>query len=142
MPTRRTKMTRINVVPAEELTTTMLLAEYRELPRIFNLVRRAQERGETPAMVGIPSEYTLGKSHLKFFYDKLRFLVDREKTLILELELRGLSPKFTDPENLLSGIHPHWVNDWAVTPTALYFNRLRLRERHKPHHGFGRDDRG
>lgn len=32
-------MTRINLLPASELTDQHLIAEYRELPRIFTIVR-------------------------------------------------------------------------------------------------------
>ena len=38
-------MTRINVVPVEELTNKHLMAEYHEITRIFRLVREAQNRG-------------------------------------------------------------------------------------------------
>lgn len=55
-------MTRINCVPVEELTDKHLLAEYRELPRIFNLARAVEDA---------PTEYVLGTGHMKFFYDKL-----------------------------------------------------------------------
>ena len=41
-------MTRINCVPPSELTVQHLVAEYRELPRIFALVRAAIARGERP----------------------------------------------------------------------------------------------
>jgi len=36
-------MTRINVIPVEELTTKHLVAEYRENPRAFALARRERK---------------------------------------------------------------------------------------------------
>ncbi|ENT03393.1 hypothetical protein C038_02848 [Brucella sp. 63/311] len=41
-------MTRINCIPPAELTGPHLVAEYRELPRVFALVRAAIQRGEAP----------------------------------------------------------------------------------------------
>ena len=41
-------MTRINGIPPQELTGPHLVAEYRELPRIFALVRAAAARGARP----------------------------------------------------------------------------------------------
>ncbi len=37
-------MTRINCVPVEELSGPHLVAEYRELPRVFALAQRAATR--------------------------------------------------------------------------------------------------
>lgn len=42
-------MTRINIVPPEELTDQHLMREYQELPRILGLVRKALAKGKTPA---------------------------------------------------------------------------------------------
>ncbi|MBP7000765.1 pyrimidine dimer DNA glycosylase/endonuclease V [Amaricoccus sp.] len=41
-------MTRINVVPPEELSRAHLVAEYRELPRVFGMVRAMIARGLDP----------------------------------------------------------------------------------------------
>lgn len=51
-------MTRINCVAPIELTTKHLVAEYRELPRIYNLVRAAIKRGERPSDARNPKHYT------------------------------------------------------------------------------------
>lgn len=37
-------MTRVNVIPVEELHDKHLIAEYREIPRIVNLVRKNWKR--------------------------------------------------------------------------------------------------
>jgi deoxyribonuclease (pyrimidine dimer) len=82
-------MTRINVVPADELTDKHLVAEYRELPRIFKLVRDRQDKGHTNVTVNrekaMPSTYTLGTGHVLFFYDKLYYLIDRYQELCNEM---------------------------------------------------------
>ena len=122
-------MTRINVVPPEELVREHLIAEYRELPRVFTAVQAAQKRGLTPATVGIPSAYVLGTGHMKFFYDKCQFLLRRQQALIREIRSRGFNANHGYPNDLLNGLEPHWLNDWEPTEMALYLNRLRIRER-------------
>ena len=66
-------MTRINVVPPAELCNKHLLAEYRELPRVFGLAKPVDDA---------PSAYVLGKGHVRFFYDKLGYLAKRQRQII------------------------------------------------------------
>ena len=53
-------MTRINTVPPEVLTTKHLFAEWRELPRIFTVVKKHIANGKSVRDFDIPSEYKLG----------------------------------------------------------------------------------
>lgn len=122
-------MTRINVVPPHELNSKHLLAEYRELPRVFGYVRRYQERGYTPADLDIPPEYTMGKGHMKFFYPRLLWLLGRQLDLITEMRIRGYRTTYSDPKSLAKGLKAHWMNDWEVTPQALAINRRRIADR-------------
>jgi hypothetical protein len=122
-------MTRINVVPPSELHTKHLVAEYRELPRIFALVRAAQARGKTPSTLGAPARYTLGRGHVLFFYDKLAWLLARQKSLVAEMVARGYSPQFTQTDELLDAIAPEWINDWVPDEEALAINRQRIMDR-------------
>lgn len=117
-------MTRINVVPLSELTIKHLVAEYRELPRIFTLARRYSH----PSEIDIPPVYTLGKGHMKFFCDKLGWLVARQQILIDEMKARGYNPQF-GVDNLLDGIDKAFVGDYVVTDEALEINRARIKER-------------
>lgn len=122
-------MTRINCVPPSELSGAHLVAEYRELPRIFALVRAAVARGETPTDRRNPAAYTLGAGHVRFFYSRLGYLASRQADLIKEMQARGYVPTFTDPAGLLTGIPPAWHGDWLPTAEALALNRARLAER-------------
>lgn len=122
-------MTRINCVPPEELGGQHLVAEYRELPRIFALVRAAIERGEKPDDRRNPVEYTLGKGHVRFFYCRLGFLVQRQAALIAEMHNRGYTPSYTRTEELADGIPDIWRQDWQPTEAALAINRERIRVR-------------
>ncbi|CEJ14314.1 Pyrimidine dimer DNA glycosylase [bacterium YEK0313] len=122
-------MTRINCVPPAELSGAHLVAEYRELPRIFALVRAAIARGETPDDRRNPAAYTLGAGHVRFFYARLGYLAARQADLVREMQARGYVPTFTDPTSLLTGIPEPWHGDWQPTPEALALNRARLAER-------------
>ncbi|MGB3024467.1 pyrimidine dimer DNA glycosylase/endonuclease V [Paradevosia shaoguanensis] len=122
-------MTRINCVPPSELTVQHLVAEYRELPRIFALVRAAIARGERPDDSRNPTEYRLGSGHVRFFYPRLLYLARRQASLIAEMQSRGYRPAFTDSAGLLAGIPAEWCNDWQPTPEAQAANRARISER-------------
>lgn len=123
-------MTRINCVPPSELSRQHLVAEYRELPRLFGLARRAAARGESPEDPRNPRQYTLGKGHVRFFYNKLRWLATRQESLIIEMRSRGYNPSFTEPPDL-SCMDPAWLGDWEPSSAALALNRSRIAERLK-----------
>ena len=114
-------MTRINVVPVEELCDQHLLAEHRELTRIPNAIAKGRY-----SLDGQPSEYTLGKGHVKFFYDKLRFLLDRYYNLNNECRKRG----FTVEQRWPIRTWPvHLFKDYEPTEEALRINRERIKDR-------------
>ena len=119
-------MTRINCVPVEELSGPHLVAEYRELPRVFALAQRAASRGGTAQ----PSSYTLGKGHLLFFYTRLGYLMRRHAALIQEMKRRGYKPSFAGirREDFPAIPDIYW-NDWTPTGEAIEINRARIQER-------------
>ncbi|ADK73457.1 endonuclease V N-glycosylase UV repair enzyme [Roseobacter phage RDJL Phi 1] len=123
-------MTRINCVPVEELTGPHLVAEYRELPRVFKLMRAAQARGENIRDPRNPRRYVLGTGHVRFFYDKGLYLLRRQKALVAEMQRRGYNPTYTDPAELLpDGLDLWRMMDWAPDAEALKLNRQRIAER-------------
>lgn len=124
-------MTRINVVPPEELSGKHLVAEYRERPRIFALVRAAQGKGLRPSDLKAPTAYVLGRGHMLFFYDKCMFLLRRQQSLIREMRSRGYDPKFAYPNDLITGLDQHWLGDYEPTDEAMAINRARIKERTK-----------
>ena len=66
-------MTRINVgIDPRELPSKLLLAEHREIKRIPNCIK-----SDKCVIKNIPVQFTLGKGHVKFFYDKLGYLKSR-----------------------------------------------------------------
>ena len=115
-------MTRINCIPVTELHYKHLVAEYRELPRVFGLARYTAQA---------PKEYTLGKGHVLFFYDKLAWLYYRQCGLYDEMKRRGYKPTY-NPDSLFAQYYVrkhHLWNEWAPTPEAIAINRQRLAER-------------
>lgn len=129
-------MTRINCVPVEELWGPHLVAEYRELPRVFRLMARAQARGEAPRDRRNPDRYVLGAGHVRFFYDKGLFLLRRQRALVAEMLRRGYSPTFTDTLALAEDLDldPWRMMDWTPDADALALNRRRLAERTRVSH--------
>ncbi|KGQ71418.1 deoxyribonuclease [Chelonobacter oris] len=115
-------MTRINVVPPQELCDQHLLAEHRELTRIPNAIVKGKY-----SLDGQPLDYKLGTGHVKFFMNKLTFLHDRYQALHQECLARGFKVNNRWPQNLPSD-SSLWL-DYQPTETALWLNRERIAER-------------
>ena len=129
-------MTRINLVPPSELHNKHLMGELHELTRVYGLVRKAQARGinkyNMSQKLSIPTEYTMGKGHVLFFYNKLKFLTERYEALCEEAVKRGFNINKIDAAELTSGINDHWKGDYKPTPKAIAISRQRIAERTKP----------
>lgn len=118
-------MTRINVVPVEELTDQHLFAEYREITRLFPLSLKANERGFKQPI----HEYVLGTGHVKFFYDKLGFIEARYFNLKKELLLRGYNITLKDDIVRYRDLIPAMYNDYVPTGDSIKISRARIREK-------------
>ena len=119
-------MTRINVIPPAELTDKHLLAEYRELPRLFKQSRPCDDA---------PAEYKLGVGHVKFFYDKLGYLDGRFIDLKEEMIRRGFNTSAEFSGYVFKQMmckfmsNPELFNGYEPTPEAIKINRARIAER-------------
>jgi hypothetical protein len=122
-------MTRINCIDPALISDKHLGAEYRELPRIFNLVRDAIKRGESPSDRRNPSQYTLGTGHCRFFYSRLGYLQHRQRALIDECKRRGRAVNYSDTSGLLTGIPTEWLKDWTPTDRDVSINIDRINQR-------------
>lgn len=121
-------MTRINVVPVQELTRQHLVAEYREIMRLPKNLSTALNRKSSPfSFDEIPSQYKLGKGHVKFFFNKFKFLENRFKQLLDEMDSRGYTANFRD--STMFKVSPEFYGDYSPTPEALEINRQRIKER-------------
>lgn len=124
-------MTRVNIVPVEELSQKMLCSEYREIARLpNNLATSLNRKGKPFCMSEIPNQYVLGKGHVKHFFDKMKFLEKRYEQLIAEMLRRGYNPSFTD-SSIFTKCPIEFYNDYIPTPEAIELNRQRIKERTK-----------
>ena len=116
-------MTRINAGYAVKLLTTKhLMAEHRELKRIPNVVSRGRYNLKTA-----PKEFTLGKGHVSFFYDKLGYLKKRYIELYNECRARGLNVQ--NYENSWDGVPPELMNDYIPTERDVQIITERINDR-------------
>ena len=124
-------MTRVNCIPVVELTRQHLVSEYRELPRIFGLVRDAISRGEKPTDRRNPVAYTLGTGHCRFFYPRVGYLYNRQLELMAEMASRGYHVGFTHQQLIrtIFFIGQEWRSDWQPDVRAIAINRARIEER-------------
>lgn len=126
-------MTRINCVPVEELADKHLMAEYRELPRIFTLVENRYRSYKPVLEDDFPTHYVLGKGHVKFFFDKLYWILRRHRKIHDELKyIRGYNIKIMDISKKLPR---HLFGSWEPTIDDIKLNRIRIYQRieSKPH---------
>lgn len=121
-------MTRINLVHVKELADQHLMAEYRELPRIFGAVRKHVQTGKKVKDFKIPPYYVLGKGHVTFFYDKLKFLANRHYDLVLECLRRGINISNTGI-NDISDIPAEWCGEYLPDNQEIEVSRSRIREK-------------
>lgn len=115
-------MTRINVVPVEELCDQHLLAEHRELTRIPNGLLSGKLKDHYDDR---PSHYTLGPGHVKFFTDKITWLFMRYGLLARECKARGFNVLNIWP----AGLSIDWSDSWIPNEQDLALNRARIKER-------------
>tara|TARA_R110000822_G_scaffold32188_1_gene92645 strand:+ start:2730 stop:3104 length:375 start_codon:yes stop_codon:yes gene_type:complete len=80
-------MTRINTgIKPTELPDKLLLAELREIKRIPNVVKSGRYNLEN-----VPETFRLGVGHVKFFYSRGAYTLNRYKELRLEALKRGFN---------------------------------------------------
>lgn len=116
-------MTRINVaIPPAELTTRHLIAEHREIKRIPNCVSRGRYN-----LKSMPKEFTLGKGHVAFFYNKLKYLKDRYEDLYKECKSRNFNVSYYG--NAWDNIPQEFMNDYIPTKRDEEIIRQRIKEK-------------
>jgi deoxyribonuclease (pyrimidine dimer) len=122
-------VTRINLVPPKELSRVHLVAEYRELPRVFSIARSRGDRFWPDVRHGLPLAYTLGKGHVLFFAGRLTFLLIRYQALIDEMRRRGYRANPVPLADLVDGIADGMFRNYKPTRAAMAASRARIKER-------------
>ena len=116
-------MTRINTgIRAKELPDKLLLADLRESKRTPNVIRQGKYN-----MEGQPEEFTLGTGHVKFFYDKLEYLLNRYNELRWEALYRGFN--VSDFTGAWEGVPGELMNDYNETNRDRSILIERIREK-------------
>ena len=108
-------MTRINVIPVQELSDQWLIAEYRELPRAL--------KGNF-SLKNAPENYVLGTGHIKWARKYALFTHKRMYDIIKEMDYRGF--KHTFSADLSKYITLEMNNDYKVRKADVELNRARL----------------
>lgn len=119
-------MTRINLIDPEHLTDQHLIAEYRELPRIFALALKHNNSGKPMPKV---SNYRMGSGHVIFFYDKILFLIDRQQKIINELLNRNFSIMHTEVDAPINDLSDKYLNNWSPSTHEISISKQRLKEK-------------
>jgi len=122
-------MTRINLIKPSELSDQHLIAEYREIFMIGSALQRSmQSKGWHSTKKNLPKEFTLNIGHVKFFYDKGKYLYKRYLDLIDEMKSRGMNP---NPERQFK--IKQWpeelYKDWKPTEKDMQVIRKRIKEK-------------
>ncbi len=113
-------MVRINLIHPKKLADQHLVAEYTEILMLLGHVRKF------PHLKDIPKEYTLGKGHIKFFKDKLKYLKKRHELIKKEMKKRGFVPKKTID---LKDFAEHLLGDWSPSFDDINKIKKRLKEK-------------
>lgn len=121
-------MTRINLVHVRELSDQHLMAEYRELPRVFSAVRKHTQDGKKLSSFKINSTYILGTGHVTFFYDKLWFLKRRHEDLVYECLRRGINITNT-AINYICDLPAEFCKDYVPSEDEINISRDRIIEK-------------
>ena len=124
-------MTRINLVDPKELTQQHLVAEYREIFMVGSSLQRSlRSPNWNKTKETLPKEFTLNGGHVKFFYNKGKYLHNRYLELVKEMKRRGMKP---DPTRTFK--KEQWPNElyknWAPNNKAIQIIRQRINERIK-----------
>ena len=125
-------MTRINIVPVEEITDQHLMAEYREIFMIGSALQRSLKSSNWDPK-RIPKKFKLGTGHVMFFYDKGKYLNKRYAQIRKELIKRDFKLDSTR-EFKVTQFPTEYYNDWEPTEQdqAIVWKRIEERIQQKP----------
>lgn len=118
-------MTRLNLIPPEELSIPHLIAEYREISRI--ILQHINTKNA-------PKDYCLGAGHVKWARKHATFVINRYKALCDEMTYRGFTVNYPY-ENLLkiydTDVETENKNDYIPTDKDIDLSRGRIIEKLK-----------
>lgn len=112
-------MVRINLINPKYLTDQHLIAEYLEIIMLVSNAKKhpAKECGK---------EYCLGKGHINFFKNKLKYLKERHEIIKKEMRKRGFA---TRKSISFYGIKEENIKNWKPKEKDLQIIKKRLIEK-------------
>ena len=113
-------MVRINIINPKKLADQHLIAEYNEILMLIGYVRKYPKLGE------VPSKYTLGKGHVLFFKNKLKYLKKRHELIKIEMKKRGFK---TNKKISLSKFKKELIHDWKPSKAGIEIIKKRLKQK-------------
>lgn len=122
-------MVRVNLIKPLYLTDQHLVAEYNEILMLVAYIK------SYPSLDDIPNEYCLGKGHMKFFKDKVKYLKLRHEALKVEMKHRGFVAR---KRILLKDFNHKNVKDWKSKKKDFRIIKKRLIEKIKLKPGYYR----
>jgi len=119
-------MTRINAeIPAKLLCNKHLLAEHREIKRIPNTVASGKAN-----LKDVPQEFSLGKGHVRFFYNKQKYLHSRYVQIYGECKRRGFNVQnYSAAWVTVKRLRPELWNDWTPAYEVAHLLAKRINDR-------------
>ncbi len=122
-------MTRINLVKPSELSDQHLIAEYREIFMIGSALQRSlQSKSWDKTKANLPKEFTLNIGHVKFFYNKGKYLHKRYLGLKREMKNRGMNPN-PNRQFKIDQWPKELYKDWEPTVKDFELIRKRIEEK-------------
>lgn len=116
-------MTRINLLPVTQLTDQHLVAEYREILRMPKYLSRSLNTKRGVRIDDLPPVFTLNTGHVKFFYNKGRFVRDRFWELRGEMHRRGFTPTIVID---MTTWPKHLMGDYTPSAADVAISRQRI----------------
>ena len=116
-------MTRINIIPPNELTDQHLVAEYKEIRQLVGGLQRTLNSKNGFQEKKVPEQFTLNEGHCYFFYDKGAYIHVRYNRVRSEMIDRGFEPKHKFP---LEKWPVELYGDWSPTKRDMDIVRERI----------------
>ncbi len=113
-------MVRVNLINPKYLTDQHLVAEYLEIIMLVKYIKTH------PSLENLPKNYTLGKGHMRFFKNKVKYLQLRHEKIKKEMQKRGIKTNKTLNVNSLTSSH---FKNWKPSNKDLKIIKQRLKEK-------------
>jgi deoxyribonuclease (pyrimidine dimer) len=116
-------MVRVNLINPKKLSDQHLIAEYNEILILGTYIKKYPGRKE------IPKDYCLGKGHMKFFKDKIKYLEFRHKALKREMKKRGIQTNKSLSFNNCKNINKQNKKQWKPNKKDFEIIKKRIIEK-------------